>query len=82
MDRELKHVSLQVLLLSIFLKASRPQTDNYHIICLLLLPSLPYYLLLISLAIKIISSVSGGRVTWTRLPKMLSSAGTEAVMRI
>lgn len=33
------------------------------------------------LAIKIISSVSGGRVAWMRLPKMLSDTGTEAVMR-
>lgn len=81
MDKELKHASLQVLLLNIFLTAARSQTDNYHSICLLL-PLLSYYLLLISLAIKIISTVSGGRVTWTRLPEMLSGAGTEAVMRI
>lgn len=80
-DKDLKHISLRVLLLNIPLKAPRPQTDNYHTVCLLL-RSLSYYLLLISLAIKIISSVSGGRVTWTRLPKMLSAAGTEAVMRI
>lgn len=81
MDKELKHVSFQVLLLNIFLKASRPQTNNYHIVCLLL-PLLSYYPPLISSAIKIISTVSGGRVTWTRLPEMLSGMGTEAMMRI
>lgn len=41
-----------------------------------------YYLLLISLAIKITSSVSGGKLIWMRLPKVLSDAGTVALMRI
>lgn len=81
MHEDIKHLSLKVLTALCLLKASRSQTDNYHIIWLLP-PLLSYDLLLISVVIKIISSVSGGKVTWMRLPEILSDADTGAVMRI